>query len=233
MDPMYAAQIEGSAPAGPAGAVGLAPAPLEAVPTTPVVKQDGRRLRSERTRAAIVAALEGLIEEGDLKPTAPRIALRASVSLRTVFQHFADIELLFAAMTAKQVREIAAEVRLADPSLPLPDRLSAYVSQRARLLEKITPIARAVTMRESYSPRVRAQADRLRALARWEVANTFAPELDRLPADQRARRVAALRACSTWRMWEILRAEQRFDAAMAEELITLQMAAVLGLGGES
>lgn len=200
-----------------------------ALSEAPVVKRDGRRLRSERTRAAIIAALQELIEEGDLKPTAPRVALRASVSLRTVFQHFADIEHLFAALAAKQVRDVAAAVDLVDPHLPLPDRLRDYVAQRAHLLEQITPIARAVTMRESYSPLVRAQADRLRALARWEVANTFAPELDSMPARQRARRVAALRACSTWRMWEILRAEQRFEPAAAAELITLQMGALLGL----
>lgn len=197
------------------------------------VKRDGRRLRSERTRAAIIAALHSLIEEGDLKPTAPRVALRASVSLRTVFQHFADIEHLFAALAEQQVRVISAEVVLVDPHLPLPERLRAYVAQRSHLLEKITPVARAVTMRESYSPRVRTQADRMRALGRWEVSNTFAPELDLFPEEQRAERVAALRACSTWRMWEILRAEQRFSPEAAERLMLLQVGCLLGLDIDS
>ena len=57
---------------------------------------DGRTLRSLRTREAIVDATIGLLEDGDLRPTAPRVAERASVSVRSVFQHFDDLETLHA-----------------------------------------------------------------------------------------------------------------------------------------
>ena len=59
---------------------------------------DGRTARSQRTRSAIVAACIELVEEGDLRPTAPRVAERAGVSVRSVFQHFDDLEGLFAAV---------------------------------------------------------------------------------------------------------------------------------------
>jgi hypothetical protein len=42
---------------------------------------------------AVVDALLGLIESGDLWPTAPRASRRAGVSLRSVFQHFTDLAL--------------------------------------------------------------------------------------------------------------------------------------------
>ena len=55
---------------------------------------DGRIARSHRTRRAIVDAMRALHGEGDLRPSASRIAGRAGVSLRTVWQQFADMEAL-------------------------------------------------------------------------------------------------------------------------------------------
>jgi hypothetical protein len=52
---------------------------------------DGRVARSHRSRRAIVDAMRALHAEGDLRPTAPRVAERAGVSLRTVWQQFADM----------------------------------------------------------------------------------------------------------------------------------------------
>src|SRR5437870_4843088 len=69
---------------------------------------DGRTARGQRTRAAVVDALLALLEEGDLRPPAPRIADRAGVSLRSVFQHFADRETLFAAVAAAQLERMRA-----------------------------------------------------------------------------------------------------------------------------
>ena len=65
--------------------------------TTPPPRVDGRTARSERTRNAIVDAHVSLIGDGDLRPTADRIAKLAGVSLRALWSHFADMEALFAA----------------------------------------------------------------------------------------------------------------------------------------
>ena len=65
-------------------------------------EMDGRIARGARARAAIVDALLALIEAGELRPSAARIAERAGVSLRSVFQHFKDVESLFAAMADRQ-----------------------------------------------------------------------------------------------------------------------------------
>jgi AcrR family transcriptional regulator len=54
-------------------------------------KPDGRRLRSARTRAAIVASTRKVMAEGNLRPTAREIARVASVSTRTVFAHFSTL----------------------------------------------------------------------------------------------------------------------------------------------
>src|SRR3989304_5263636 len=70
---------------------------LASLSTPTAIQADGRSARAARTRDAVVEALLTLIEEGDLRPTAQRVAEHARVSLRSVFQHFRDLESLFAA----------------------------------------------------------------------------------------------------------------------------------------
>ena len=55
---------------------------------------DGRRLRSERSRQAIIDAMLKLVEEGVLVPTAQQVSERAGVGIRSVFRHFSDMESL-------------------------------------------------------------------------------------------------------------------------------------------
>src|SRR5207245_4856968 len=109
---------------------------------------DGRLGRGARARTAVVDALLDLIEEGDLRPTAPRIAERAGVSLRSVFQHFADLEALYAVAAERQLVMIAGLVRRLSPTGPLDDRLEAFVSQRSRVLEALTSVQRASALQE-------------------------------------------------------------------------------------
>jgi hypothetical protein len=57
------------------------------------------RLRSTRSRAAMVRAMMTLIRQGDMSPSAARVAEIASVSLRTVFRQFDDVDTLYREMT--------------------------------------------------------------------------------------------------------------------------------------
>ena len=119
-------------------------------------REDGRTARSRRTRTAVVDALLALQEEGNLAPTAQQVAARAGVALRTVFGHFSDMETLWA--EAGQ-RELAALVELADDipaDLPLAERLERFAASRARVLEKLLPVMRAVRLREPSSPALAA-----------------------------------------------------------------------------
>lgn len=61
-------------------------------------KVDGRKQRSEKSRAAILAAIIELVEEGNLMPTAQETSERAGVGIRSVFRHFADMDALYAQM---------------------------------------------------------------------------------------------------------------------------------------
>ena len=58
-------------------------------------RPDGRFERSRRTRTAVIDALLELQAEGELSPSAKRVAEQAGVSPRTMYLHFADMEALF------------------------------------------------------------------------------------------------------------------------------------------
>src|SRR3989337_396996 len=90
-------------------------------------RRDGRTVRAERTRQALVDALLALLYEGQLQPTAERISARAGVSERSLFQHFADREALYQAVAVQQYERIAPTVVPVDLSLPLAERNDAFV----------------------------------------------------------------------------------------------------------
>src|SRR4051794_23069252 len=120
-------------------------------PVRAATQVDGRSARADRTRDAIVGAMLELYEDGDVKPSAERIASRAGVSERTVFQHFHDRESLFAAVAERQFERID---RLGDPvapNLPLPERIDHFLRVRVRQLEAITPVRRAALLVEPFS----------------------------------------------------------------------------------
>ena len=60
---------------------------------------DGRHARSVATRDKIVAALLQLVRDGDVSPSAARVAETAGVGLRTVFRHFDEMDTLYREMS--------------------------------------------------------------------------------------------------------------------------------------
>lgn len=187
---------------------------------------DGRTLRSLRTREAIVDATIALLEEGDLRPTAPRVAQRAAVSVRSVFQHFDDLETLHASVAERLVDRVAVLLVPVSPSLPLAERLDRFVHQRALLLEAVSPIRRAADVHGPFSSEITARLRDGQAFLRDELVRTFSPELDGADAD-RADLLDALDATLSWSTWEGLRAGLGRDQATAERVMRRLAAAVL------
>src|SRR5882757_9080234 len=60
-----------------------------------VVRTDGRNRRAAETRRKIIEAAKVMIAETSVAPTVVGVARRADVSVRSVFQHFHDVESLF------------------------------------------------------------------------------------------------------------------------------------------
>ncbi|MFF5079817.1 TetR/AcrR family transcriptional regulator [Actinoplanes sp. NPDC000266] len=160
---------------------------------------DGRTARSERTRNAIVDAHLQLIREGDLRPTADRIAKQAGVSLRALWSHFADMEALFTA-SGRRVLEIRdAAHRPVSPELPLAERIDAYCRQRTRLLEQIGPTAKAAALKEPFSETLRRYRQLHVERVRAELGTLFAVEVD--GNDELLNALTAISMWPTWSTW--------------------------------
>lgn len=164
---------------------------------------DGRTARRVRTRDALVDACLALIDEGDLRPAAPRIAERAGVSVRSVFSHFDDLESLFSAVGDQVTARLASIVRPIDPAAARDDRLSLFVEQRAEQLELVTPVLRASFVHAATSAVITRQFAQGQAMFREQLAEAFATELQQ--STESVHLHDALMMAASWPSWNMLR----------------------------
>ena len=124
--------------------------------------RDGRRMRAERGRLAVVDATLKLINEGKI-PTFAEVAEKAGISERTAFRYFPDRDSLFAAVAIEVIQLIWPHVGLEKPDAPLQQRVALLVENRMALAKKGGPFARIVdsspksTMTDSFQGARRAR----------------------------------------------------------------------------
>jgi TetR/AcrR family transcriptional regulator of autoinduction and epiphytic fitness len=164
---------------------------------------DGRRARGERTRLRVVEALIALVEEGDLRPSAQRVAARAGVALRTVYHHFEDIEALRSTALRLEWQRHVAELIDIDVTLSLSDRIAVVCRQRRQLFEAITPVRRAALLDES-SPLIAQGLRESREILRGRIADAFEPEIRERGAEGPAL-LDAVDLVTSWQTWNYLR----------------------------
>ncbi|MGH9213620.1 MAG: TetR/AcrR family transcriptional regulator [Acidimicrobiales bacterium] len=210
------------APVSPTAAPAFPPIPNNDKPPT-----DGRIARSHRTIEHIIHALLDLLErDGDLRPTAHQVALRAGVSRRALYLHFDSLEALFAAATERRVAEEFAAWQPPGSATPVGDRIDWFVRQWASLLEALLPLRRAAAIHEPFSHQVSATLDRTRQWAREAVERTFEAELSAVPADEREALATALMHATSSSAWDDLR-RQGADVAQAREAMDTLLRALL------
>jgi TetR/AcrR family transcriptional regulator, regulator of autoinduction and epiphytic fitness len=192
---------------------------------------DGRAARSHRTRGAIVDAMRALHAEGDLRPTAPRVAERAGVSLRTVWQQFADMETLLVEASRRDHEILRSLMERIEPNQPLTARVALFVSQRSRILEQMTPSWRAARIHQPFSEQLLRDKAWTLAVAKAELEAVFALELTELTGEKRQQLLDGLHAISIWSFWESLRSDLRLGPRQAEELVLATFTALLAEAG--
>ena len=190
--------------------------------TSPPPRIDGRTARSERTRNAIVDAHVSLITEGDLRPTADRIAKLAGVSLRALWSHFADMEALMTASAQRILDRRDAAFEPIPPDLPLTERIDAYCRQRARLNDLVAAAARASALKEPFSPALQRYRKLHVERVRDEVSTLFADEIDGDPE-----LLTALTVVSMWNTWDTMRTPMELTTEAATAVLRRTVTALL------
>lgn len=192
---------------------------------------DGRTARAIRTRQAIVDACITLIDEGDLSPTAPRVAERAGVSVRSVFQHFDDVDGLYVAVGDRLLERLVGLVLQVDPAMPLERRLPLVVRQRAVLLDALTPIRKSAAINAWGSAAVTHRMLAGQAFLRAEVATVFSPEIT-AAGDAGPELLIAVDTVLSWSAWnhvrEVVGLPHEEAVGVVERLLRTVLAAPAG-----
>lgn len=187
------------------------------------VDLDGRRLRREQNREAVVHALVELFTEGNYQPSTAEIASRAGLSQRSLFRYFDDIDDLNRA--AIEYQQEAARPLL-DPGVgaqaPTAEKIDRIVAARIALYEAIEPGARAARVCAHRHTIVQAQLRESRSFLRHQLERLFAPELK-----HRASALPALDALLSFETHQLLRHDHGNSRPKTHAALTAAVAALL------
>ncbi len=178
------------------------------------LQPDGRRLRSERSRQAIIDASLALMEEGVLIPTAQQIADRAGIGIRSFFRHFEDMESLFSSIDQFIRAETEARFVGGDRDGSFDERLlhaierhaDGYEAEKNNILSTAAQLWRSQTLRTNYARYQRGLRNDL---------DDWLPELKKL--DRPARE--GIDAVASFEMWHRLRYHQNLSKKAAVDIV--------------
>ncbi len=174
---------------------------------------DGRLLRSERSRELIADALYELLREGDIEPSAQKVADRAGVGIRTVFRLFSDMDALYATVNTRLEFEGAPMLRHDPPEdTVLRGRAEALVAERVALFERVGVYMRFTNRNRDRSAYLASNYRKLTARLR-ERLFCWLPELHdvRPPV-----LLEAIDQATSFEAWDRLRGDQRLSRPRAQ-----------------
>lgn len=175
-----------------------------AVPEAPQ-RVDGRRLRSARTRQAILEAYVAVMRETVAVPTAERVARQAKLSERAVFAHFTDLETLGVA-AFDYVLSLRRPVPTGDAiNAGREARIRFQVGIRAKTCEDWLPLWRVMTSGNLLSQEIAKRAEMVRGFMRGRILEMYEVELATLSKADLTATVAALEFLFDFESWGRLR----------------------------
>lgn len=180
----------------------------------PTEERDGRRLRSQDSRARIVAAMLALIREGEISPSAELVAGRANVGLRTVFRHFKDMDSLYREMSEVIEGEVQSIRAKPFTAADWRGRVVELIDRRLELFERIAPFKRASDVNRHRSRFLGRDNSRLVVVLR-EILSGVAPPDE--VADPLL--FEALDLLLSFEAWSRLRREQNLSQDEAREVL--------------
>lgn len=149
---------------------------------------DGRTLRRERNRDAVLDAVIAIFEEGDIDPSIDAIATRAQVSNRSIYRYFDHRDHLIRAAISHALRRLVPELTLhdgADGSLDV--RIERFVDRRLQMYDRLAPIARAAKVAAVSEPIIAEELEIGRLMLRSALLAYFSTEFESLAPSVRAR----------------------------------------------
>ncbi|MGH7023235.1 MAG: TetR/AcrR family transcriptional regulator [Caulobacteraceae bacterium] len=184
---------------------------------------DGRRRRSQDSRARIVSAMLDLVRAGEVSPVAEQVAARAGVGLRTVFRHFKDMDGVYREMAVAIEAELSAMLRPRLRGETWRQRLADLIDRRALAFETIAPFKRAADAHRVGSAFLEARHARLTAASRAILREALPPAV---AGDTTT--LECLDLLLSYETWSRLRREQHLTPRRARATIVFAVGRLLG-----
>lgn len=193
------------------------------VPRSNTPLTDGRRERSRSSRSKIIAAMLDLVGNGDVAPSAARVAEVAGVGLRSVFRHFDDMDELYKEMGDVIEARVMPIILQAPSGTTWKEKLIDIADRRAKVFETILPFRISANLKRFQSPYLMQDYRRMLRLER-ETVEAHLPQA--VMHDVVAAR--GLNVILSFQTWRLLRHDQDLpvdDAkAVVRRLLTDAMA---------
>ena len=196
------------------------------VPMVPGLKSepsDGRRQRSERSRTQIIDAMFSLIREGDMSPSAARVAERAEVGLRTVFRHFEDMDSLFVEMAERISSEIMPKVLAPFEAQDWRGRFMEHVERRIEIYEYVMPVRVSANVRRFQSRFLMEEYRRNLLIERASLSALLPDEISSDPI-----LFAAIDTTVSFQTWRRLRQDSGLSPEEAAAVFRLMLERIVG-----
>jgi AcrR family transcriptional regulator len=185
---------------------------------------DGRRRRSENSRAKIIEAMLSLVREGKIVPTAEEVAARADIGLRSVFRHFSDMEALRQEMVTQMAQSFMKWLAPFEGD-DWRDQLKELIGRRVSAYEEVLPFKRAAEVRRYKSSVIGSEFERLNTLMRNRLKLVLPEEFT-----NQVILFELLDLALSIDTWQRLREDQNLSIEVAREAVYLLVEAVLHQG---
>lgn len=188
---------------------------------------DGRNLRAESTRRKIIVGARALVEEQGRLPKVADVARRSDVSVRSVFQHYQDVETLFIAVVDAIADDLEGMRQDIDDGGTLEDRVQELSEQQGWLYERLMPAVLAGRQLNPPPLSLVERAERHRAALRQRLETIFHVEVESLTSAAQAETLEALQIVAGWDCWIALRQRQGMEVERATTTMGRLILAVL------
>jgi AcrR family transcriptional regulator len=184
---------------------------------------DGRRERSRASRKKIIQAMMDLIADGDIDPSAAKVAEKAGVGLRSVFRHFDDKESIYREMD--EILWSAYQPKITAPfrSDNWRDQLVELIERRSAIYEHTAPFRISTSIQRYRSPILKKNYDRLLKGERNLLGQILPSDIKR--DSERGRAIVLATSFDCWRHF---RQDEELSKAKTVEVIKQLLRDILG-----
>jgi len=190
-------------------------------------KADGRHERLERSKLAVLHAVNDIVRETGKAPTADALAKRSGVSRRSIFRLFGSKAGLLRAAAEFTYGQIRGRFPIPDFSAADPaERVSRFVEHLSSIYEYITPFRRLTERSPQDEELIERERGRIEALYENQLRQAFA-ELGGAGRQPNPILRDTIQALVSWNTWNYLRNEQHHSIEYARTILTQAILSLL------